>query len=93
MRLYKKATSLEAVWPDGYNIIQYLAIYNNENFPRSLKMPKLVQKFAKFSISYPKNCPKTSTHFAKGEKFRQIWSHWTIIRQREPWSSLLSCVL
>ena len=48
MRLYKKATSLEAVWPDGYNIIQYLAIYNNDDLPNSIKMPKLVQTLAKY---------------------------------------------
>ena len=28
--------------------IQYLDIYNNDNLPRSIKMPKLVQKFAKY---------------------------------------------
>ena len=37
-----------AVWPDGYKTIQYLAIYNNDNLPRSIKMPKLLQKFAKY---------------------------------------------
>jgi len=39
--------NLEAVWSDGYNTIQYLAIDNND-LPHSIKMPKLVQKFAKY---------------------------------------------
>ena len=37
----------QAVRPDGYVIIQSLAIYNNDNLPSSIKMPKKVQKFAK----------------------------------------------
>ena len=41
-------TLLSTVWPDGYNAFQYLAIYNNDNLPHIIKMPKLEQKFAKY---------------------------------------------
>ena len=41
-------SQLSAVWPYGNNTIQSLAIYNNDNLPCSIKMPKLVQKFAKY---------------------------------------------
>ena len=39
-----------SLWPDDYIIIiiQSLAIYNNDDFPISIKMPKLVRKFAKY---------------------------------------------
>ena len=37
----------------GYITIQSLAIYNNANLPSSIKMPKLVQKFAKYKINHP----------------------------------------
>ena len=37
-----------SVWPDGYITIQSLAIYNNDNLPRSKKMRKFMQKFAKY---------------------------------------------
>ena len=39
---------VSAVWPDGYIIIQYLSIYNSNNLPSSIKMPKLTQKFNKY---------------------------------------------
>ena len=29
-------------------------MYNNDNLPHSMKMPKLAQKIAKYNISYPK---------------------------------------
>ena len=64
------------VWPDGYIIIQCMAIYNNDKMPRSIKMPKWVQKFAKYKINHPKICPKTFNYFAKVAKFHQIWSRW-----------------
>ena len=41
------------VWPDGYITIQSLAIYNNDNLPFGIKMPKLEQMFGKYLISYP----------------------------------------
>ena len=44
----KKCLNSRSVWPDVYFTIQSLATYNNDNLPRSIKMPKLVQKFAKF---------------------------------------------
>ena len=48
----------QAVRPDGYVIIQSLAIYNNDNFPSSIKMPKKVQKFAKKWNKPSKNLPE-----------------------------------
>ena len=44
------------MWPDGYIIIQSLAIYTNDNLPNTIKMPKWVQKFAiqKIAQSLPK---------------------------------------
>ena len=44
----------QTVWPDGCNTVQSLAIHNSDNLPRSIKMPKLVQKVAKYLIRYPK---------------------------------------
>ena len=50
------------MWPDGKNIFQYLALYNNQNFPESIH-----QQFAKVKISQSKmkifqkvlNCAKS----------------------------------
>ena len=36
------------VWPDGYITKQSLAIYNNDNLPCIMKVPKSIQKFAKY---------------------------------------------
>ena len=52
------------MWPDGLNTIQYLAIYNNNKMPCSLKMPKLVQKFAKNIIAQRRS------------KFLPKWQNW-----------------
>ena len=36
----------------GEDQCDQVAIYNNENAPSSIKMPKLGQKFAKYKISH-----------------------------------------
>ena len=38
----------DSLWPNGYITIQSLATYNNDNLAISIKIPKLVQKFAKY---------------------------------------------
>ena len=58
-----------SVWPDGFNIIQSLAIYNKDNFPSSIKMPKWVQKFAKYKINHPIICPNTFIFLTKWRNF------------------------
>ena len=60
----------KSVWPDGYNIFQYLAIYNIEKLPQSITdSSKYVSIFCLIN-------PMKIAIFAKVAKFRQIWSHW-----------------
>ena len=54
---------------------QYLAIYNNANWPKStLGFPKLIQKFAKYKLN-PKKVAKYFYILPNVVKFCQIWSH------------------
>ena len=57
----------DADWPYCYIIIQSLAIYSNYNLPSRIKMPKWVQKFAKYKINHPRYCPKTFKLCQSGE--------------------------
>ena len=55
---------------------QYLAIYSNENLPKSIQIvPKSVKCFAQ-NQKKVKHIAKDLKVFAKVVEFRQIWSHW-----------------
>ena len=72
----------QSVWPDGYIIIQYFTIYNNDDLPNSIKMPKVGTKVCQIRNETSKNCTKTC-NFAKVVKFHQIWPHcWHQIGQK-----------
>ena len=58
-----------SVWPDGYIILKYLPIYNNENLPVKHNIfAKVGLKFGQIINKFWKICPRLL-------KFRQIWSH------------------
>ena len=62
-----------AVWPDGTNIFQSLAIYNDKICQVETACAKVNLKFAK----YYRNPPKIAEDYKNCQKakFHQIWSH------------------
>ena len=77
----------KAVWPDGYIIFQYWAIYRNGNSPKSIKIYQRWFKILhKTNLSFQK-LPKDLQNIAKLAKFRQIWSQCCkpCFRKVRPW--------
>ena len=56
-----------SVWPDGKIIFQYLAIYNNEHLPNSIKLSKVCSKFWHGQNKPSKNCPRFYFRCQSGE--------------------------
>ena len=63
------------VWTDSQTYFRYLAIYNYENWPKSIQIvPKWVHNTAKYQTN-PKNFAKQFKIFVNLAKIRQIWLH------------------
>ena len=58
------------------------AIYNNENFHRSIKFAKVSTNVWEITTKATEKCPKTFKILPKWGKFRQIWSHCESRRKR-----------
>ena len=67
-------TAYPPVWPDGWTIFQYSAIYNNVNLTNSI-ICQYWFKALPNSKKIVKKLPNYFSNFAKVAKLRQVWSH------------------